>query len=382
MIVSSIPARATEIRQRNSMLVLSSIYNARNNGGISQTEIITKTGLKAPSVFRIFTMLQEKGYIIPSGKKDLTESRKGRHPAFYTVCPTALYTIGIEFWSAYLSFGIFDFNRHRIYSNTEELNENINADDIVELIWNKTNEALSKLEIPKIKLKGMGVAAPGKVDVINGSVVFYPRIKGMKNYKLKEKLENKLNLNVTVHNNCGALAYSVYRYGDKNPGHSMFAFLIRGGINGAMVSDNGIYTTADGTTLEAGHIPISLDGPMCSCGQKGCLQAHLKETSKTKDYILFDSISLSTKNQLKKYAFYIFRSMKIIQRTLSPDSFLIICPSVFTSEIIAEELRELYNNSTDFFQNKIPDIFALAYDNSLAQAGASDLALDRFFLLK
>ena len=380
MTASISPVRATEIRQKNSMLVLSAIYSARNNGGISQTEVINKTGLTAASVFRIFSKLEEEGYIIPCSTRTVQKvSKKGRHPSFYTVLPSALYTVGIEFWSAFLSLGVFDFNSHRIYSCMESLKDGINSDELIDLICQKTDKALSELKISTDKIEGIGVAAPGKVDVKSGSVIFYPRIKGMDNLPLKKILSERMKYRITVHNNCSALAYSIYRHSDKSTGNSIFTFLIRGGINGAMVSENGIYTDAEGTTLEAGHIPVSSDGPLCSCGQTGCLQAHLKEICSSDEPVLFNNISSQNIKKINACAVYIYRCMKIIQRTLSPDTFFIVCPSIFTSEAITEEVRKLYADSKDYLQSKIPDIFALAYDNSLVQTGASDLALDNFF---
>lgn len=383
------PVRATEIRHRNIMAVLSAIYASRNKGGASQTDIVNRIGLKAPSVFRIFTYLEQNGYIVQcQDPKAIPESRKGRHPVYYTVRPDALYTIGIDFWSSCLSLGVFDFNRHRVYSHMETLDDTVDATKIEDLICTLTQKAISELGIPDEKIAGIGIAAPGKVNVATGSIVYYPRISGMENYPLKEAVEKRLGYRVLVHNNCSALAYSVYRYGDKDPGKSMFAFLVRGGVNGAMVSENGIYTTADGTSLEAGHIPVNYDGPKCSCGLKGCLQAYMLEldaglSDGSSNSVLFASITdikdAKADAVLEKAAFYMFTSMKTIQRALSPDSFLIICPSIFVAETIASKIRKLYKSSEDYFQNRKPSVFAMAYDNVLAQAGASDLVLDEFF---
>ncbi|MBR4477686.1 MAG: hypothetical protein IKO96_03550, partial [Spirochaetales bacterium] len=53
------PVRATDIRHRNIMAVLSAIYASRTEGGVSQSQIVSRLGLRAPSVFRIFYYLEE-----------------------------------------------------------------------------------------------------------------------------------------------------------------------------------------------------------------------------------------------------------------------------------------------------------------------------------
>lgn len=376
------PIRATDIKHRNIMAVLAAIYASRAEGGVSQSQIVSRLGLKAPSVFRIFYNLEENEFIEPCESKPQTVSHKGRHPVFYNVKPDALYTFGIDFWASALSLGVFDFNRQRIYSRTEELYEGISASDVEDLICTIVHNAITELRIPRQKIAGIGIAAPGEVNVSDGTIVYYPRIQGMENYPLKENIEKRMDLRVIVHNNCGAMAYSAYRYGEKNPGKAMFAFLIRGGVNGAMVSENGIYTTADGTTLEAGHIPLNYEGPVCSCGMRGCLQAYLTEldaqfSNNNPNSILFQS--LSDIEALKKAAFYIYTCMKTVQRFISPDSFLIIGPSQFVADQIASEVRALYNTSKDYFQSWKPNVFSMVYDNVMAQSGASDLVLDAYF---
>ena len=98
------PVRATDIRHRNIMAGLSAIYASRSMGGASQSDIVNRLGLKAPSVFRIFSYLEQSGYIMQCGTgRAANESRKGRHPVYYTVRPDAVYTIGIDFWASCLS---------------------------------------------------------------------------------------------------------------------------------------------------------------------------------------------------------------------------------------------------------------------------------------
>lgn len=212
------PIRATDVRHHNIRAVLNSIYASRNSGGASQSDIVNRLGLKAPSVFRIFNHLEENGYIVPCEQTMNFSNKLGRHPNMYTVNPSALYIIGVEYWSACLSIGVFDFTRQRIYSHLEYLEEGIDAEFIVNRICEVVREAIAKCNLPGDKIIGLGVAAPGKVNVSTGRIVFYSEIRGMVDFPLKTRLEEMLGLKVLVHNNCNAMAYSVYHYGNKNSG--------------------------------------------------------------------------------------------------------------------------------------------------------------------
>ena len=383
--------KVSDIKHRNIMMVLSEIYASREGDGISQTDIVNRLGLKAPSVFRVFSYLEENGFIEQyQGKVGVQPQRKGRHPVFYKIKSNALYTIGVEFWSACLSIGVFDFNRRRVHSHLEYLKAGMSAEEVVAKIVNAVRVSLDVLNIPREKVIGMGVAAPGQININTGAIIFYPGFSGMVNYPIRDILQRELAMDVVVHNNCSALAYAVYRARTSEIGSSLFAFLIRGGVNGAMVSTEGIYTTANGNTLEAGHIPVNPEGPLCSCGLKGCLQAYIKQidaidraTPETDGSVLFDHIpdpvDEKSKATLDKAAYYIFSCMKTIQRTLAPDTFLIIGKSHHVAEAIAEGVQKLLSETTDHFQTRSPKVLSMEYDNLQAQLGASELALDSYF---
>ena len=59
--------RAEDIRLHNMRKVLSFIHAARNSGGLSQSDIVNRMSLKAPTAFRIFTALESEGLIVPIG---------------------------------------------------------------------------------------------------------------------------------------------------------------------------------------------------------------------------------------------------------------------------------------------------------------------------
>ena len=207
------PLRSSDLRIHNQRIILSRIYGARKTG-ISQSELVAETGLKAPTVFRIFGNLEEQKLIEilnASGNED--QIRKGRRPVVYTVCKDALYTIGLEFWVSSISLGIFNFNGDRVYSRIEPLKQNITVQEVTDYIVLLIKEAITSMKINRKKVIGVGVAAPGQVDVANRRVIGYARIKDMKDIPLAEELEDKLKLPVILHNNCSVIALSEFHHG-------------------------------------------------------------------------------------------------------------------------------------------------------------------------
>ncbi len=175
------PMRASDLRVHNQKMVLSIIHASRREG-ISQSEIVQKTGLKAPTIFRIFSALEGDG-LIEATETEPEEGivvKKGRRPVNYVVSKDAHYSIGLEFWTAYLSIGVFNFIGDRIYSGMHPLPEGIHADEVLALIVAQVGDIIKELGLSKQKILGLGVAAPGQVDLKNKRVAYYPRIVGMK----------------------------------------------------------------------------------------------------------------------------------------------------------------------------------------------------------
>lgn len=382
------PLRASDMRLHNKSLVLSRIHAAQGRG-VSQSELVHETGLKAPTIFRIFSALEEEGLIEPvPGSEEPGLQKKGRRPVAYAVCKDARYSIGLEFWAAYVSIGVFDFRGDRIFSSMEPLADDTDADTVMDNIVSMVKDSLVRLSIPRNKLLGIGVAAPGQVDLENQLVMYYPRISGMKSFPIVKVLEERLQMPVLLHNNCSAIAFSEYRYGGFDNKGSMFTFLLRSGVNGAFVHDDRIFLSSRGTTLETGHIPINFDGPRCACGSRGCLQAYLQDLdpgSPQSRLALFEGLDEPLKagdpkarRTIERAAGYLLIAMKSIIRFLSPRSFLFVGCSDTVSNAIADEVRRLFVEP-DAFDADIPCIYANAYDPLFAQKGASDLVLAAFF---
>ena len=391
MVQNHSPLRAADMRIHNQKIILSKIYEERNRG-ISQSELVIGTGLRAPTLFRIFSTLEEQGLIeIFENQDDSPDdsTKKGRRPTVYTTKKDALYTIGLEFWVSYISIGLFDFRGNRIFSRVEPLRKDIDIAETVDFIVKLVQEALASLNIRKEKIPGIGIAAPGQVDIASRSVINYARISGMNDYPLADELEKRLGIHTIIHNNCSAMALSEYRYGGYDHQGSMFTYLLRSGVGGAYVDEEGIFTN-DYKTLEPGHMSINYEGPACYCGAKGCLQAYLmeldsslyEEDRKLLFYALekqLESRSAEAEATIGKAADYLFVAMKNIMRFLSPRSFLILSNGELISRHIAEHIKQRWINERDAFMPDAPLIFSNTCNPLVSQRGASDLVISDYF---
>jgi predicted NBD/HSP70 family sugar kinase len=377
--------RASDIRTHNINMVLSEIYKSRGEG-ISQSSLVNLTGLKAPTLFRIFSELESRDLIQPIKKESKDDGKKGRKPLLYTVNESSLYSIAVEFWAGVILIGLFNFKLKRIASITLSIDEDLDINDVIKMITKNINSIIKEHSINREKIIGISVAAPGCVNVEKGIVIDYPRIKGLNHFPLAKVLEDELDLFVTIHNNCSALAYGEYLYGDYKDPKGLFTFLLRRGVNGALVSENGIYITPDCVTLETGHIPISFDGPICTCKGKGCLQAYLLDLDSNPNTPLFSSLENKILNRddeafriLDKAAEYLSVGIRNLKILLTPSTILIEC----SSEVVAKELSKRIREKTEKLSQEgiisPVKIYGKEYSAITTQMGAVEILMKHYF---
>lgn len=387
MLPNTGPLRAADVRQRNEKIVLRLIHSARERG-LSQSEVVVATGLKPPTIFRIFSYLEESGYIEPTergmGEEEAKPDRKGRRPLAYVAKRDAFYCIGVEFWVERVSLGVFDFQGASIYSKMVPLTRSEDAAAVVDLIAKLVEEAIASLGLAHERILGLGLGAPGQVNVGSRVVASYPRIPGMRNFPIAAILEGRLGLAVSLHNNCSVIAQSEFRYGRLGDEASMFMFLLRSGVNGAFVDSGRVFLSPRGTTIEMGHISIDYDGPPCVCGARGCIEAFMTALDKEnlgKGKWLFEDLDLADPEasaSLEAAASYLASAVQTVSRLFRPSSFLLVAQSEKIAAELARRVGERLAREVSAFDEVKPRLLGRAYDASLAQHGAADLVIDSF----
>lgn len=119
---------------------------------------------------------------------------------------------------------------------------------------------------------GVGIAVPGQVADRDTGVVTAPTI-GWSAVPLGGTVVSRLRLPVIVENDVNALAVAELLYGLGTSHENFLVLTIGRGIGAAVVSDGQVLRGAHGGAGEVGHIPVQPDGPLCTCGNRGCLEA-------------------------------------------------------------------------------------------------------------
>lgn len=145
-------------------------------------------------------------------------------------------------------------------------------DGAVDAILGCLDEALGAAGIGRDDLKAVGVGVPGRVDPQQGTVTLAVNL-GWHDFALRDALEHRLGRPVVIENDARAAAIGLHRRGVLG-GLDDLAYLAVGtGIAAGVVLDGTLHRGARGLAGEIGHAIADVDGPVCACGQHGCLEA-------------------------------------------------------------------------------------------------------------
>jgi len=238
--------------------------------GISRTDLAEEMGLTRAAVTIIVNDLITNGIIVE------TESRttsNGRPPVVLEINPDRGLVAAIDMGASHLSVALGDFSA-RILEETEISfridsgpTESLKQADLI------LNQVLRRRGLSTTDLAGVGIGVPGPVIADKGMVMAPPIMPGWDRYPIRATLENKWGTAVTLNNDAELGALGEWAYG-AGRGEKNLAFIkVGSGIGAGLIINKQIYGGTTGSAGEIGHLTVDENGPLCACGNHGCLEA-------------------------------------------------------------------------------------------------------------
>ena len=142
----------------------------------------------------------------------------------------------------------------------------------VDRIVNTIRESLSEARVSGKELSGIGIGCPGPLDLDRGVVIEAPNL-GWSKVHIKDSLEKEFGCPAVILNDVDAGVYGEYRFGAGRDGRCVLGVFPGTGIGGGCVYEEKILRGKTGSCMEIGHLQVLPDGPLCGCGQRGCLES-------------------------------------------------------------------------------------------------------------
>ena len=177
--------------------------------------------------------------------------------------------IGIDLGGSHIAIGVIDKNG-KILEKTEKRLKGIITTEVKKVIEETIFETAEKYR-KDYEIEEIGIAIPGTV---NKTEVIKSVNLGLKNYKIIDVLNKKINIPIKIKNDAKSAAIAESKFGALK-GYNRVLFLTLGtGIGGAIIINNKLLDTGDLPGCEIGHMVIEKDGLECNCGRKGCFEKY------------------------------------------------------------------------------------------------------------
>jgi glucokinase len=118
-----------------------------------------------------------------------------------------------------------------------------------------------------------GIGFGGPVNFKTQHIVNSTHVKGWDNYPLAKIISQELGIRAIVDNDANVGALGEFTFGAGKGSDNLIYYTISTGIGGGVIINGQIYRGSNGNAGELGHCPILLNGPLCDCGNRGCLEA-------------------------------------------------------------------------------------------------------------
>ena len=143
----------------------------------------------------------------------------------------------------------------------------------VESLLEMVGETIRLAELKRENISGIGVSCGGPLDTKTGVVYSPPNLPGWDAFPLKESIEAEFHVPTIIENDANASALAEWRFGGGRGYNYVLYMTMSTGIGGGIVANGQIYHGANDSAGEVGHQILLPDGPLCGCGQRGCLEA-------------------------------------------------------------------------------------------------------------
>lgn len=179
------------------------------------------------------------------------------------------YVIGVDLGGTKISAGLVDNTGDIIAYDYRQTLAEEGPDTVVRRMLDATREVM----VPSSQVTAVGVGAPGPLDVETGVVIAPPNLPGWDRVPLRKLIEEDLGITTFLENDANAAALGEHRFGAGQGLAHMIYVTVSTGIGGGLILDGELYHGNGGMAGEIGHTTVLPYGPLCGCGNRGCLEA-------------------------------------------------------------------------------------------------------------
>ncbi|MEM6618011.1 MAG: ROK family transcriptional regulator [Pseudomonadota bacterium] len=221
-------------------------------------------------------LIEETGGPGPAPGADAPGEGRGRPKVNLAICGDAHLVAGIKVAHGALSLALMDFAGRVLDEAPSDLPATVlDPCDLIAALGGALDRLMAN-HGGRGRLAGVGLGMPGVVDAEAGQVLWSPALT-RRGVALGPEARAALGVPVFVDNDANLVALAEMNFGMARGARDFLVVTVERGVGLGIVLNNRLYRGARGSGGEFGHTKVQLDGALCRCGQRGCLEAYVAD---------------------------------------------------------------------------------------------------------
>ena len=168
---------------------------------------------------------------------------------------------------------VFNEAREPVYRIKKKSAENGEGlENVEQVIISVVEELLASSGIPMEQIAAIASSIPGVIDQKAGVVLFTPNLP-MRNYDMGSAMKKRFGVPFYIGNDVNLGVLGEYRFGAARGYRNVVGLFVGTGVGGGLILNGELFTGNAFKAAELGHMVLDPEGPLCGCGQRGCLEA-------------------------------------------------------------------------------------------------------------
>jgi predicted NBD/HSP70 family sugar kinase len=257
------PTSPSDLRVSNRERLLTLL---RSHGAMTQAQLARASGLSPATVSSIARELRDEGWLEDVGTG-------GKRTAL-SLSRTAGVAVGIDFDHSHVRVAIADLAHTILAESSEPLDVDHEAEEGIGLAGKMVRELLHEVGVSHQRVTGVGMGLPGPLRRDTGEIGDSAILPGWIGARPEAMMSEELGLSVRVENDANLGALSEIVWGGGRGCSELLYVKVASGVGAGLVLNGRLYGGHAGTAGEIGHVTVDESGPVCRCGNRGCLEVY------------------------------------------------------------------------------------------------------------
>ena len=370
-------------------------------GPIPRIDLSHNTGISRATVTTVTAELLRDGLIeeIPRDSENAPDTKRGRPRVDLKIASVAHLIAGIKVSDRSISLMLVDFEGTQLAELEVPFTKSpASSRELTDLVADALAQLTALYDKSIHDLSGIGVGLAGVVDAKNGTVYWSPSL-SERNINLRDILTQRLGVPTFLDNDANLVAMAEKTFGLGRDHSDFIVVTIESGVGMGIVLNGQIYRGTRGCGAEFGHTKVQLEGALCRCGQRGCLEAYVADYALVREAasVGFLDPDLPIENRVERLleaakngdptaktivnrAGRMFAiGLANLVNVFDPQLIILAGEQMQFDHLYAQEVIEEMRKSIVQIDKPPPDVVIHKWDNLMWARGAAAYALDFVF---